>query len=246
MTALGRILMRLAVFGSGCLFCVIWLDIADARQAARQPARASTPPPRCDCYDKQAMERDIEDSKWLANAHREKADALKMAEDALYRSMGKSIADRSNEMAELWNSYNSWEQGTGPGTARAAFETARKYTGSIVVTFDQNTNLPDPEQLATARRRAACLRIAEGITFHEQRHTDVRAAGGGRYSRPSQLAREEADHYDAEAKFVQDGLDALRCPQAQASGPDTGERFAQRELLQRSLTRVTAYAASIS
>jgi hypothetical protein len=245
MTALGQVLTRLAVFGSGCLLCVIWLDIADARQAARQPAKASTPP-RCDCYDKQAMERDIEDSKWLADAHRRKADELQMAEDALYRAMGKSIADRSNEMAELWNSYNSWEQGTGPGTARAAFEAARKYTGSIVVTFDQNTNLPDPAQLETARRRAACLRIAEGITFHEQRHTDVRAAGGGRYSRPSQLAREEADHYDAEAKFVQDGLDALRCPQAQGSSPDTGERFAQREMLKRSLTRVTAYAASIS
>jgi hypothetical protein len=192
------------------------------------------------------MERDVADSKWLAEAHRQKAGELERAEEALYRSMGKSLADRSSEMAELWNSYNSWEQGTGPGTARASFEAARKYTGSIVVTFDQNTNLPDPAQLETARRRAACLRIAEGITFHEQRHTNVRAAGGGRYSRPSQLAREEAEHYDAEAKFVQEGLDALNCPQAQGSGPDTGQRFAQRELLQRSVTRVTAYAASIS
>ena len=244
MTALGQLLTRLAVFGSGCLLCVIWLDMADARQA-RQLARASSPP-RCGCDDKPAMQRDIDDSKWLADAHRQKANELQMAEDALYRAMGKSVADGSNEMAALWSSYNAWEQGTGPGTARATFEAARKYTGSIVVTFDQNTNLPDPAQLDRARKRAACLRIAEGISFHEQRHTDVRAADGGRYSRPSQLAREEADHYDAEAKFVQDGLDALRCPQAQGSGPDNGERFAQRELLQRSVTRVTAYAASIS
>ena len=246
MTALGRILTRLAVFGSGCLLCVIWLDIADARQAARSQRERAHRRRVAAVTTNRRWSATSRTSKWLANAHREKADALQRAEDALYRAMGKSIADGSNEMAELWNSYNSWEQGTGPGTARAAFEAARKYTGSIVVTFDQNTNLPDPEQLATARRRAACLRIAEGISFHEQRHTDVRAAGGGRYSRPSQLAREEADHYDAEAKFVQDGLDALRCPQAQASGPDTGERFAQRELLQRSVTRVTAYAASIS
>ena len=111
-------------------------------------------------------------AKWLAEAHKQKANELQMKEEVLYRAMGKSIADGSNEMSQLWSGYNSWEQGTGPGTARGAFEAARKYTGSIVVTFDQNTNLPDPAQLATARRRAACLKIAEGISFHEQRHTD--------------------------------------------------------------------------
>lgn len=242
MVALGPLLTRLAVFASGCLLCVIWLDLADARQAPRQPA----PPPKCGCDDKQAMQRDIDDSKWLADAHRRKADALQTAEDDLYRRMGRSIADGSDEMTALWNSYNSWEQGTGPNTARGEFETARKYQGSIVVTFNETTNLPDPEQLATARRRAACLAIAESISFHEQRHTDVRNAGGGRYSRPSELAREEAAHYEAGAKFVQDAMDALRCPQAQGTGPDTGERFAQRERVQRATTRVAAYADSIS
>jgi hypothetical protein len=245
MRALGHILTRLAVFGSGCLMCIIWFDIADAGQAARRPARAPGPPP-CTCDDKPAMQRDIDDSKWLADAHRQKADELQMAEEALYRSMGRSLADRSSEMTQLWNTYNSWEQGTGPGTARGAFEAARKYTGSIVVSFDQNTNRPDPAQLERARKRAACVRIADGITLHEQKHTDVRAAGGGQYSRPSQLAREEANHYDAEAKFVQDGIDALNCPQALGSPPDNGERYVQREQLQRSITRVTAYAASIS
>jgi hypothetical protein len=244
MRAFGQILTRLALFGSGCLACIVWLDIADAAQP-RRPARASGPPP-CTCDDKPAMERDVADSKWLAEAHKQKANELQMKEEVLYRAMGKSIADGSNEMSQLWSGYNSWEQGTGPGTARGAFEAARKYTGSIVVTFDQNTNLPDPAQLATARRRAACLKIAEGISFHEKRHTDVRASGGGKYSRPSQLALEEANHYDAEAKFVQDGIDALNCPQAQGTTPDNGARYAIRELLQRAVTRVTAYAASIS
>ena len=244
MLALGPLLTRLAVFAAGCLLCVVWFDLADAGQA-RQP-RQPAPPPKCGCDDKQAMQRDIDDSKWLANAHRQKADALQKSEDELYRRMGRSIADGSDEMTALWNSYNSWEQGTGPNTARGEFETARKYQGSIVVTFDQTTNLPDPEQLATARRRAACLAIAEGISFHEQRHTDVRAAGGGQYSRPSQLAREEAAHYEAEAKLVQDAMDALSCPQGQASGPDTGERFAQRERLDRARVRVAAYADSLS
>jgi hypothetical protein len=149
-------------------------------------------------------------------------------------------------MSQLWSGYNSWEGGSGPGTARGAFEAARKYTGSIVVSFDQNTNRPDPAQLERARNRAACLRIADGISFHEQKHTDVRAAGGGQYSRPSQLAREEAAHYEAEAKLVQDAMDALRCPQAQGTGPDTGERFAQRERLERARVRVAAYADSLS
>jgi len=224
--------------------CVICLDLADAAQP-RQPAKFSAPP-KCVCDDKQAMQRDIDDSNWLANAHREKADALQKAEEELYRSMGRSLADGSDAMAALWSSYNSWEGGTGAGTVRAGFETARKYQGSVVVTFNQATNLPDPEQLATARRRAACLAIAEGITFHEQRHTDVRTAGGGQYSRPSQLAREEAAHYEAEAKFVQDALNAIQCPQAQLSGGDTGERFAQRERVERARTRVAAYADSIS
>ena len=244
MTALGPLLTRLAVFACGCLLCVVWLDVADAGQA-RQP-RQPPPPSKCGCDDKQAMQRDSDDSNWLANAHRQKADVLQKSEDELYRRMGRSIADGSDEMTALWNSYNAWEQGTGPNTARGEFETARKYQGSIVVTFDQKTNLPDPAQLETARRRAACLAIAEGINFHEQRHTDVRTAGGGRYSRPSQLAREEAAHYEAEAKFVQDALNSLSCPQAQGSGPDTGERFAQRERVQRAVTRVAAYADSIS
>jgi hypothetical protein len=245
MSALGHILTRLAVFGGGCLMCIVWFDIADAGQAARRPARASGPPP-CTCDDKPAMQRDIDDAKWLADAHRQKAEELQKAEDALYRAMGKSIADRSSEMSQLWSGYNSWEGGSGPGTARGAFEAARKYTGSIVVSFDQNTNRPDPAQLERARNRAACLRIADGISFHEQKHTDIRAAGGGQYSRPSQLALEEANHYDAEAKFVQDGMDALNCPRAQGTTPDNGERYALRELLQRAVTRVTAYAASIS
>jgi len=244
MIALGPLLTRLAVFASGCLVCVVWLDVADAGQA-RQP-RQPAPPPKCGCDDKQAMQRDIDDSNWLANAHRQKADALQKSEEQLYRNMGRSLADGSAEMTALWNSYNSWEGGTGQGTVRGEFETARKYQGSIVVKFDPTTNLPDPAQLETARRRAACLAIAEGISFHEQRHTDVRAAGGGQYSRPSQLAREEAAHYEAEAKLVQDAMDALSCPQAQGSGPDTGERFALRERLQRAVTRVAAYADSIS
>jgi hypothetical protein len=245
MIALDPLLMRLAVFAGACLVCVMCLDLAADAAPARQPAKFS-PPPKCGCDDKQAMQRDIDDSKWLANAHREKADALQKAEEDLYRSMGRSLADSSDAMAALWNSYNAWEQGTGGGTVRAEFEKARKYEGSIVVTFNQETNLPDPAQLATARRRAACLAIAEGISFHEQRHTDVRTAGGGRYSRPSQLAREEAAHYEAEAKFVQDAFDALRCPLAQGTGPDTGERLAQRERVQRARTRVAAYADSIS
>jgi hypothetical protein len=247
MIALGPLLTRVAAFASGCLFCVVWLDVADAGQAQqpRQPARSSAPP-KCGCDDKPAMQRDIDDSKWLADAHRQKADALQKAEDDLYRRMGRSIADGSDEMTALWNNYNSWEQGTGPNTARGEFETARKYQGSIVVTFNQTTNLPDPAQLETARRRAACLAIADGISFHEQKHTDVRAAGGGQYSRPSQLAREEAAHYEAEAKLVQDAMDALRCPQAQGTGPDTGERFAQRERLERARVRVAAYADSLS
>lgn len=244
MTALGHILTRLAVFGSGCLFCVIWFDIADAGQAARRPARAPGPP-ACTCDDKPAMQREIDDAKWLADAHRQKAEELQKAEEAIYRQQGKSLGDRSSEMSQLWSSYNAWEGGTGRGTVRAAFEAARNYTGSIVVTFDQNTNRPDPAQLAAARRRAACLKIADSVSFHEQKHTDVRTAGGGNYSRPSQLAKEEADHYDAQVKFLQDGMDALICV-ALGSPPDSGERYAQRERLQRSLTRVTAYAASLS
>ena len=246
MTALGHILTRLAVFGSGCLMCVIWFDIADAGQAARRPAPAPAPgPPACTCDDKPAMQREIDDAKWLADAHRQKAEELQKAEEAIYRQQGKSLGDRSNEMSQLWMSYNSWEGGTGPGTVRAAFAAARKYTGSIVVTFDQTTNRPDPAQLAAARRRAACLKIADSVNFHEQKHADVRTAGGGNYSRPSQLAKEEADHYDAQVKFLQDGMDALICL-ALGSPPDSGERYAQRERLQRSLTRVTTYAASIS
>src|SRR5262245_56945577 len=120
MRALGHILAGLAVFGGGCLMCVVWLDIADAAQA-RRPARAPGPPP-CGCDDKPAMERDVRDSKWLADAHRQKANELQMKEEALYKAMGKSLADRSSEMSELWSSYNSWEGGTGPGTVRAAFE----------------------------------------------------------------------------------------------------------------------------
>lgn len=245
MRALGQILTRLAVFGSGCLMCVIWFDIADAGQAARRPARAPAGPPACSCDDKQAMQREIDDAKWLADAHRQKAEELQKAEEAIYRQQGKSLGDRSSEMSDLWNSYNAWEGGTGPGTVRAGFATARKYTGSIVVTFDPTTNRPDPEQLATARRRAACLKIADSISFHEQKHADVRAAGGGNYSRPSQLAREEADHYNAQVKFLQDAMDAIICV-ALGSPPDSGERYAQRERLQRSITRVTAYAASLS
>ena len=137
MTALGPLLTRLAVFACGCLLCVVWLDVADAGQA-RQP-RQPPPPSKCGCDDKQAMQRDSDDSNWLANAHRQKADVLQRSEDALYRRMGRSIADGSDEMTALWSSYNAWEQGTGPGTARAEFETARKYQGSIVVTFDQKT-----------------------------------------------------------------------------------------------------------
>ena len=238
------LLTRLAVFASGCLVCVVWLDLADAAQP-RQPARSSAPP-KCGCDDKQAMQRDIDDSKWLANAHKEKAEELQKAEEELYRSMGRSLADGSDAMAALWSSYNSWEGGTGQGTVRAEFETARKYQGSIVVTFNAETNRPDPAQLDRARKRAACLAIAEGITLHEQKHADVRTAGGGRYSRPSQLAREEADHYETEAKFVQAAIDALSCPQAQGTGSDTGERFAQRERVQRARVRVAAYADSIS
>jgi hypothetical protein len=246
MIALGPLLTRLAVFASGCLVCAVWIDVADAGQAPkqRQPVQSSAPP-KCGCDDKQAMQRDIDDSKWLANAHRQKADELEKQEVPIYRSKGR-LADSSDEMAALWNSYNAWEGGTGQGTVRGEFETARKYQGSIVVKFDPTTNLPDPAQLATARRRAACLAIAEGISFHEQRHTDVRTAGGGQYSRPSQLAREEADHYDAEAKLVQDAMDALSCPRAQGTGPDTGERFAQRERLERARVRVAAYADSLS
>jgi len=245
MRALGQILTRLAVFGSGCLLCIVWLDIADAGQAARRPARESSPPP-CTCDDKPAMQREIDDAKWLADAHRQKAEELQKAEEAIYRQQGKSLGDRSSEMSQLWSSYNAWEGGTGRGTVRAAFEAARKYTGSIVVTFDQNTNRPDPAQLAAARRRAACLKIADSVSFHEQKHTDVRTAGGGNYSRPSQLAKEEADHYDAQVKFLQDGMDALICVGALGSPPDSGERYAQRERLQRSITRLTAYAASLS
>jgi hypothetical protein len=246
MRAFGQILTRLAVFGSGCLMCIVWFDIADAGQATRRPAREPGPPP-CSCDDKPAMERDVADSKWLADAHRQKAAELQMKEEAIYRSMGKSLGDRSSEMSDLWSSYNSWEGGTGPGSVRAAFEAAQKYTGSIVVSFDPNTNRPDPDQLAAARRRAACLKIADGYSLHEKNHADVRAAGGGNYSRPSQLALEEAKHYDTQAKFVQQAIDALDCRQsALGSPPDNGERYAQRELLQRSITRVTAYAASLS
>jgi hypothetical protein len=245
MTALGPLLTRFAVFASGCLACIVWLDVADAGQA-RQPA-ASNAPPKCGCDDKPAMQRDIDDSKWLANAHKEKADALEKAEEQLYRSMGRSLADGSDAMAALWSGYNAWEGGTGQGTVRAEFENARKYQGSIVVTFNVETNRPDPAQLDRARSRAACLAIAEGITFHEQKHADVRAAGGGRYSRPSQLAREEAAHYEAEATFVQNALDTISCPQVQASGPpETGERLAQRQRVQRAVTRVAAYADSLS
>ena len=245
MMALGPLLTRLAFFASGCLACVVWLDVADAGQA-RQPAAPSAPP-KCGCDDKPAMQRDIDDSKWLATAHKAKADALEKAEAELYRSMGRSLADGSAEMSALWSGYNSWEGGTGQGTVRAEFETARKYQGSIVVSFNPETNLPDPAQLDRARKRAACLAIADGITLHEQKHADVRTAGGGRYSRPSQLASEEAAHYEAEASFVQDAFDALSCPVVQGSGPpDTGERFPQRERVQRAVTRVAAYADSIS
>lgn len=243
MIALGRNLTRLAVFASGCLACVVWLDVADAGQASRSAPRP--PPPKCGCDDKDAMQRDIDDSKWLADAHKKKADELEKAETELYKKMGRSLADGSSEMAALWSSYNSWEGGTGPGTIRTEFATARKYTGSIVVTFDVKTNRPDPAELDRARSRAACFAIAEGISFHEQKHADVRTAGGGQYSRPSQLAREEAAHYEAEAALVQKALDSIICTSL-ASGPDTGERFAQRERVQRAVTRVAAYADSLS
>lgn len=191
------------------------------------------------------MQREIDDAKWLADAHRQKAEELQKAEEAIYRQQGKSLGDRSNEMSQLWSNYNAWEGGTGPGTVRATFAAARKYAATIVVTFDQTTNRPDPAQLAAARKKAACLKIADSANFHEQKHTDVRTAGGGNYARPSQLAKEEADHYEAQVKFLQDAMDALICV-ALGSPPDTGERYAQRERLERSISRVTTYAASLS
>ena len=219
MMALGPLLSRLAVFAAGCLVCVICFDLADARQAAR--SRPPAPPPKCGCDDKQAMQRDIDDFEMARQRTSAKSRRASAGGRRALPSMGRSIADGSDEMTALWNSYNAWEQGTGPNTARGEFETARKYVGSIVVTFNEKTNLPDPEQLATARRRAACLAIAESISFHEQRHTDVRNAGGGRYSRPSQLAREEAAHYEAGGKFVQD---APRCTPLPASA-GVGSRY---------------------
>ena len=244
MAPLRPVLAKVLVFASGCIFCLA-LESADAGQAARQPA-APAAPRACGCADKDAMQRDIDDSKWLAMRHRAKADELEKQENDLYRRMGRSLADGSDEMTALWNGYNSWEQGTGPNTAQGEFGAARGYTGTTVVSFNQTTNQPDPQQLAAARARATCRSIADGISLHEKAHSDVRAAGGGRYSRPSQLAREEAAHYDTEAKFVQDALDKLNCPQAQGSVPDNGERLAQRERVRRSEQRVAAYAGSLS
>src|SRR5688572_1078230 len=122
MQGLGPLLVRAGAFAGGCLMCLVWFDQVDARQVRRQPAAAVSGPPKCGCDDKPAMQRDIEDSEWLAKAHRDKADQLQKAEDDLYRRMGRSIADGSAEMAALWNSYNAWEQGTGANTARGEFE----------------------------------------------------------------------------------------------------------------------------
>jgi hypothetical protein len=246
MAPLRPVLANVLLFASGCLLCLVWLDNAGAGQAPRQPARAAAAPRACGCDDKDAMQRDIDDSKWLAMRHRDKADELEKKENDLYRRMGRSLADGSDEMDALWNSYNSWEGGMGPNTAQGEFETARGYNGTVVVKFDVKTNQPNPQQLAAARAHAVCRSIADGISLHEKAHGDVRAAGGGKYSRPSQLAREEAAHYETEAKFVQDALDRLNCPQAQGSIPDNGERLAQRERVNRAAQRVAAFAGSLS
>src|SRR5215213_9687771 len=101
MKGLGPLLVRVGGFAGGCLMCLVWFDHVDARQVQRRPAAPVSGPPKCGCDDKPAMQRDIEDSEWLANAHREKAGQLQNAEDALYRKMGRSIADGSEEMSAL-------------------------------------------------------------------------------------------------------------------------------------------------
>lgn len=237
-----RFLMRFTVL-LACLLFAAWPD-AMAQSTGKTPSGPSGPP-KCDCQHIPALKGDIDDSKWLAQAHANKAAELGEKEKLLYRRLAR-LAPASDEMATLWNDYNKWE-GT---TVKEEFKKARGHKDTTSVTFYDETAKPDPKQLEAARKQAPCLRIADGISRHEQKHTDLRTSGGGHQERPSQLALEEKADYDDEAAFVQEELDSLenqpRCkPRSETSTKDTGQRLAQRERLRRAMKRVSAYAATI-
>ncbi len=196
-----QIKMRFTVLLAYLLFA-IW-PAAMAQSKAKKPS-APSDPPKCDCQHIPALKRDIDDSKWLAQAHANKAAELEEKEKLLYRRLG-GLAGASDEMTALWNDYNTWEA----KTVKEEFKKARGYEDTISVAFDEKTNKPDPKQLEAARKQAPCLRIAEAISRHEQKHTNLRTPGSGLHERPSQLALEEKAHYEDGVAFVQEEVDSL-------------------------------------
>jgi len=170
------------------------------------------------------MEQRRDDYEWSAQAYAAKAAELKEKEKALDLRFGSPRAHRSEEMDALWDAFNKWVE----TTLRDEFMKARGYKDMDVVHFDVKTNKPNPDELQKAREAAACLLIADSISRHEQKHGDLRRAGGGRYERPSQGAlEEEADYADGMA-FIEQGLTSQKkkCPErdytSQKRGRDPG------------------------
>lgn len=234
--------VRLKAAALCILLCVAGLDaMADG---AKKPVKQN--PPKCECKHIDAMKRDIEDSKWLADAHARKAAELEAKEAVLIKRMG-SAARVSGEMDALFEDYNTWEATTG----KEEFMKARGYKGTISVTFDQKTNQPNPAELEAARKKMPCLTLADALTKHEHMHTEVGLRTDfHNYSKPSLLAREEEAHYRAQAAFVEDALPKNCQPPKKARlqrSPDGSpdQRYAEREQTRRSVNRVQMYAVSL-
>jgi hypothetical protein len=196
-----QIKMRLTVL-LACLLFAAW-PAAMAQSKAKKPSAPSAPP-KCDCQHIPALKQDIDDSKWLAQAFANKAAELEAKEIPLYRRLARLAGD-SDEMTALWNDFNTWAK----KTLRVEFKKARGYEDTTSVDFDEDTNKPDPKQLEAALQQAPCLRIAEAIKRHEDRHSALRKPGRGLHERPSQLALEEKAQYEDGVAFVQEEVDSL-------------------------------------